>query len=82
VQRIPSLSISRIVTIIKRITALQIFIDHPEILWGGNFWRRGYYAHTVGSFGTEEVIQKYVQAQGRVYKKNYSQQLSLFNDEP
>ena len=77
------MSITRIVTIIKSITAREMFSKHPEVkklLWGGNFWTSGYYANTVGSHGTEEVIQKYVQEHGREYKKIFSQQLSLFDD--
>ena len=83
IQSVPNLSITRIVTILKSITAREIFKTHPEvkkILWGGNFWTSGYYANTVGSHGTEEVIQQYVQKQGKVYKKIYGQQLSMFDD--
>ena len=83
VQSVPNMSITRIVTIIKSITAREMFSKHPEVkklLWGGNFWTSGYYANTVGSHGTEEVIQKYVQEHGREYKKIFSQQLSLFDD--
>jgi len=49
-------------------------------LWGGNFWTSGYYANTVGQYGNEEVIRKYVENQGkeRVYKKVYNSQLTLF----
>ena len=83
VQSVPNLSVTRIVTIIKSITARLIFKKHPEVrkeLWGGNLWTSGYYANTVGSHGIEDVIQKYVQKQGQEYKKIYSQQLSLFDD--
>ena len=82
IQSVPSLPITRIVTILKSITARQIYEKHPEVkkdLWGGNFWTSGYYANTVGSHGTEEVIQNYVQQQGQEYKKIFSQQLSLFD---
>ncbi len=83
VQSVPSVSVTEIVTTIKSLTAREIFGMHPEIkklLWGGNFWTSGYYANTVGSHGTEDVIQNYVQAQGRKYTKLYRQQLSLFDD--
>ena len=83
VQSIPTLTLTEIATTIKCITARKIFKKHPEVkklLWGGNFWTSGYYANTVGSHGTEEVIQQYVQKQGKVYKKIYGQQLSMFDD--
>ena len=83
VQSVPTLTMREIVTTIKSITARKIFKAHPEVkkfLWGGNFWTSGYYANTVGSHGTEEVIQQYVQKQGKAYKKIYGQQLSMFDD--
>lgn len=83
VQSVPTITIREVVTTIKSITARMIFKKHPEVkklLWGGHFWTSGYYANTVGSHGTEEVIQKYVQKQGKEYKKIYGQQLSLFDD--
>ena len=83
IQSVPNISITRIVTVLKSITAREIYKTHPEIkklLWGGNFWTSGYYVNTVGSHGTEEVIQNYVKEHGGNYKKIYSQQLSLFDD--
>jgi len=83
VRSVPSVSATQMATTIKSLTAREIFDMHPEIkelLWGGNFWTSGYYANTVGSHGTEDVIQNYVKTQGREYKKLYSQQLSLFDD--
>ena len=80
---VPNISIARIVTVLKSITAREIYKTHPEIkklLWGGNFWTSGYYVNTVGSHGTEEVIQNYVKEHGREYTKIYSQ-LSLFDHE-
>ncbi len=83
IQSVPNLSITQIVTILKSITAREIYKTYPEVkqlLWGGNFWTSGYYVNTVGSHGTEEVIQNYVKEHGGKYKKIYSQQLSLFDD--
>ena len=83
IQSEPNISITRIVTVLKSITAREIYKTHPEIkklLWGGNFWTSGYYVNTVGSHGTEEVIQNYVKEHGREYTKIYSQ-LSLFDHE-
>ena len=81
IQGIPSMSVSDLVRIIKSITAKEIFSRHPEVkkrLWGGKFWTSGYYANTVGQYGNEDVIQRYVQSQGGTYAKVYSGQLRLF----
>lgn len=83
VQSIPSMSVTKLVTTIKSITARELFRRHPEIkklLWGGSFWTSGYYANTVGQYGNKEVIRKYVEGQGKEkeYKKVHSSQLSLF----
>ena len=84
VQGVPVLSPSRIVQIIKSITAKELFREHPSIkkkLWGGALWTTGYYMNTVGQYGNETVIQKYVKEQGKEYKQIYrgAIQLSLFD---
>lgn len=79
VQSVPSISVSRMVTIIKSITAREIFCTHKDIkklLWGGEFWTSGYYANTVSEYANSEGIQKYIANQG-VYKKLLVQQLSF-----
>lgn len=47
VQSVPTYSVTKIVTIIKSVTARQIFRLCPEVkkkLWGGEFWTDGYFA--------------------------------------
>lgn len=81
IQSVRMISVTRIVTIVKSITARELFNQHPEIkrkLWGGNLWTSGYYANTVGAYGSEKVIEEYVQSQGGKYKQILRQQLSLF----
>jgi putative transposase len=68
VQSVPSMDVSRIVTVIKSITAKELFVRHPEIkklLLGGKFWTSGFYANTVGMYGNKEVIKRYVESQGK-----------------
>jgi REP element-mobilizing transposase RayT len=68
VQSVPSYSPASIVQKIKSITARKVFETCPEIkkwLWGGEFWTRGYYVGTVGEYGDEEAISRYVRDQGR-----------------
>ena len=83
-QSVPMYSPTRIVTIIKSITAREIFKIHPkvkELLWGGEFWSGGYFVNTVSKFGDENTISQYVKEQGlekeykRLHKDN---QLALF----
>ena len=83
IQGLPRMSPSEIVRVVKSITGREIFRLHPEVktmLWGGHLWSSGYYINTVGQHGTEEVIKKYIEDQGRVneYEKVYSNQLRLF----
>ena len=82
VQSVPTLSVTRIVTIIKSITAREIFAKHKElkkVLWGGNLWTSGFYANTVGQFANEDVIKKYIKNQGKdaKYTKLHEGQLNL-----
>ena len=82
VQSVPAYSVSKVVTIIKSITAREIFKRCPEVkeqLWGGEFWTDGYYASTVGKHGNEEMISQYVKKQGTVYcRLHEDRQLALF----
>ena len=82
IQSVPTLAVTRIVTIIKSITAREIFAKHKDVkkvLWGGNLWTSGYYVNTVGQYGNAEVIQKYIQNQGKdvEYTKLHEDQLKL-----
>ena len=67
VQSVPSYSPTQIITMIKSITAKEIFKKNPEVkkqLWGGAFWTSGYFVNTVSKFGDESTITKYVREQG------------------
>ena len=83
IQSIPSYSVSKIVTLLKSITAKQLFLRHPDLkvkLWGGNFGTSGFYANTVGQSSNEEVIRGYVKNQGmeKEYHNLHKEQLNLF----
>ena len=80
-QSVPMQSPSRIVKLVKSISAIELFKRHPEVkeyLWGGHFWTSGYYINTVGASGNEQVIREYVQSQGKEYRQIYRDQLLLF----
>ena len=70
VQSVPTYSVTKIVTLIKSITAREVFRSCPHVkkqLWGGEFWTDGYFASTVGKHGDEEMIGRYVKNQGNEY---------------
>jgi putative transposase len=82
VQSIPTYTVTKLVTIIKSITARQILSQCPQVkkqLWGGEFWTDGYFASTVGKHGDESMIGNYVKNQGQKYTKVHTNhQLALF----
>ena len=81
VQSVPTYTVSKLVTIIKSITAREVFRLCPRVkkqLWGGEFWSDGYFASTVGKHGDEDMIRKYVQNQGKEYSQLHDdKQLSM-----
>ncbi len=82
IQSVPTYSVTKIVMMIKSLTAREIFRFCPQVkkqLWGGEFWSDGYFASTVGKHGDEGTIARYVKNQGRAYEKLYEdRQLRLF----
>ena len=85
IQCVPTWIPYRIIQKVKSITAREIFQKMPEvkkILWGSEFWSKGYFANTVGHKGCEETVRKYVREQGveKEYECLHAEavQLSLF----
>ncbi len=82
VQSVPTYSVTKLVTMIKSITAKEIFRRCPQVkkqVWGGEFWTDGYFTSTVGKHGDENMIGKYVKNQGNSYQKLHEdRQLALF----
>ena len=82
VQSVPTYSVTKLVTLVKSLTAKEIFRRCPQVkkqLWGGEFWTDGYFVSTVGKHGNESMIGKYVKSQGEVYEKLHEDhQLALF----
>jgi putative transposase len=84
IQSVPTYSPTKIVTMIKSISAREIFKIHPEvrkILWGGEFWSDGYFVNTVSKFGSETTIKEYLKNQGKEkeYKQLHDEQMQLFS---
>ena len=83
IQLVPTYSPTKIIQVVKSLTAREIFKRVPKVkekLWGGEFWSDGYYVSTVGRYGSEETIRKYVKEQGKEeeYQQLHKQQLKLF----
>lgn len=81
IQSVPMISPTNLAKIVESITAREVFRVKPEIrklLWGGEFWTKGYYINTVGKSANEEVIRQYVQNQGLKYEQVYTNQPRLF----
>jgi len=82
VQSVPTYSVTKLITVIKSITAREVFKKCPHVkkqLWGGEFWSDGYFASTVGKHGDENMIANYVKNQGNEYEKLHeARQLEIF----
>ncbi len=81
IQSVPTTSPTDIAKTVKSITAREVFRREPEVkkmLWGGEFWTKGYYINTVGAKGNEKSIRNYVASQNLKYQQIYSNQLKLF----
>ena len=78
----PKYSPSKIMQIIKSITARQIFKQDPEIkkqLWGCELWSDGGYIGTIGDGTTSDVIKNYVENQGNKEEKEAYQQMKILD---
>ena len=82
VQSVPIYSVTKLVTLLKSITAREVFRRCPQVkklLWGGEFWSDGYFASTVGKHGDETLIAGYVKNQGLEYERLHeNRQIALF----
>ena len=80
----PKYAPSRVMQIIKSITARELFKLYPEIkkqLWGGELWSDGGYIGTVGEGITAEIIRNYIETQGTPEEKESYPQMKLFDFE-
>ena len=82
---VPSMSPSKIINIIKSITARKVFEQFPKLrkteLWGGKFWSDGKYIGTVGDATSEKTIRNYIrnQSMDKEQIEPRMKQLKLFN---
>lgn len=78
----PKYAPSRVMQILKSISAKQMFKTFPEIkkeLWGGEFWSDGGYIGTVGEGVTAELIRDYIEKQGTLEEKEGYKQMNLLD---
>jgi putative transposase len=62
IQSVPTYSVTKIVTMLKSLTAREVLKRCPGVkksLWGGEFWSDGYFATTVGRHGNENTLSDY-----------------------
>ena len=82
VQSVPMYSMTKLVMLLKSITARKVFRRCPQVkklLWGSEFWSDGYFASTVGKHGDENMIASYVKNQGLEYDQLHeNRQIALF----
>ena len=67
IQSVPMYSAKQIVQTVKSLTAREIFARMPQVktvLWGGEFWGKGYFINTVGQHGNEKTVAESVRKQG------------------
>lgn len=77
----PKYAPSRVMQILKNISAREMFKRFPEIrkqLWGGELWNDGGYIGTVGDGVTSEIVKSYVREQGSGEAKENEEQIQLF----
>jgi len=78
----PKNSPSRVMQIIKSITAREIFKEYPGIrkqLCCGELWSDGGYIGTVGDGTTSDIIKNYVQNQGNEEEKQSYKQMKIID---
>jgi len=77
----PKIAPAKIARVVKSITAKEIFKQFPQVkkqLWGGEFWKDGYYVGTIGEGQTEAIILKYLEKQNKEEETTNMKQLKLF----
>ena len=81
----PTYSPTRVVRIVKSLSAREIFKRCPHVrkkLWGAHFWSGGYFMASVSPQGNEETVRHYVREQGTAdsYRELHKQQLALWEE--
>lgn len=77
----PKIAPAVVAQVVKSITAKAVFKQFPQVkkqLWGGEFWKDGYYVGSVGEFQTEAIIKQYLEKQDGEEEKTTMKQLKLF----
>ena len=72
----PKIAPARIAQTVKSITAREMFKKFPDIkkqLWGGQFWKDGYYVGTIGEGQTEAIVLEYLKKQENESRPNLKQ---------
>lgn len=84
VQSVPTYSPTRIVTLLKSVTAREVLARCPQVkkqLWGGEFWSDGYVIASVGQHEREATVHNYVKQQGSHHYQQLHTQLAAPKDD-
>ena len=76
----PAYSPSRLVQVLKSISAREVFKRFREMrreMWSGKIWSDGYFVRSVGDKVTADVIRKYIQYQEQ---ESDPEQLRMFEN--
>lgn len=76
----PAYSLSRLVQVLKSISAREVFKRFREMrreMWSGKIWSDGYFVRSVGDKVTADVIRKYIQYQEQ---ESDPEQLRMFEN--
>jgi putative transposase len=74
----PKYSPSRLVQILKGISARELFRKYPKMrkqMWSGKIWSDGYFVRSVGDAVTADVIRRYIEYQKH---EESAEQLKMF----
>src|SRR4030042_2256881 len=77
----PKIAPAKVSQVVKSISARMMFQKYPQIkqrLWGGEFWKDGYYVGTIGETQTEAKIREYILRQENKHTTTTMKQLKLF----
>jgi putative transposase len=59
---------AKVMRVLKSMTARELYAEFPRLRkshWGGQLWADGYYVGSAGDHVTSDLIQRYIEYQGR-----------------
>lgn len=78
VQTVPTYSVTKVVTLLKSLTAREVFRRCPQVktqLWGWGVLERWVFCEYGGKHGNEQMTATYVKDQGETYTRMHEDRL-------